>query len=411
MIFVFVHANYPGQFKNVAGVLAADKSNTVIFITNKKDANKEIIPGINIINYELHRNANESTHYYVRSIEDGVIQAQGVVRVLASLLEKGIYPDYVFTHAGNGLGLFIKDILPNTKHIGYFEWYFLKSTSENLFSEFDIDKQLMVRVRNMIILQELCSCDCALAPTEWQKNQFPIELREKINVIFDGIDTSFFYPNPRYERKEISIENRDTHERFEIVAEDIVLSYATRGMEPLRGFPEFMESSKNLLEAIPNLKVIIAGADRVAYSYEAETHQGSWKDKFVEDFSLQKYIERKRMIFTGLLTYQDYRQLLWRTDLHCYFTHPYVTSWSLFEAIACGASLAVNYNDATNYIGKYSTINWVDIKDNRLLTEQLKKALKTKRLTAEINHGFTLTESLKSYEDILNSSIWNRGEG
>ena len=102
-------------------------------------------------------------------------------------------PDFVFTHAGMGLGLFVKDILPKTNHIGYFEWYFTEITSINLFQSFEIDQKLMMRIRNMLILDELNSCDYAITPTEWQRSQFPHEYRHKLNTIFDGIDSSFFY--------------------------------------------------------------------------------------------------------------------------------------------------------------------------------------------------------------------------
>jgi len=50
---------------------------------------------------------------------------------------------------------------------------------------------------------------------------------------------------------------------------------------------------------------------------------------------------RERVHFTGLLTYPDYRQLLWRSTLHCYFTRPYVTSWSLFEAVCLRSQACV----------------------------------------------------------------------
>ena len=32
-----------------------------------------------------------------------------------------------------------------------------------------------------------------------------------------------------------------------------------------------------------NLLVIIAGRDKCAYSYQADTHEGSWKNKMMEE--------------------------------------------------------------------------------------------------------------------------------
>ena len=73
---------------------------------------------------------------------------------------------------------------------------------------------------------------------------------------------------------------------------------------------------------------------------------------------------KNRMIFTGLLTYEDYRKLLWRTDMHCYFTNPYVISWSLFEAAACGAYLC-KQKRATKNIVKNDSVTWVNPKTKR----------------------------------------------
>ena len=55
-----------------------------------------------------------------------------------------------------------------------------------------------------------------------------------------------------------------------------------------------------------------------------------------------------KIIYTGLMNYENYRLMLQRTNLHCYLTHPYVTSWSLFEAVACGAPVITNRSEATN---------------------------------------------------------------
>ena len=87
-----------------------------------------------------------------------------------------------------------------------------------------------------------------------------------------------------------------------------VLSYATRGMEPLRGFPEFIKALPQLLAEDPNLQVVIAGADRRAYSYDAPSHNGSWREHLLAE--LGDFTGRERITFTGLLTYTDYRPSL-----------------------------------------------------------------------------------------------------
>ena len=57
---------------------------------------------------------------------------------------------------------------------------------------------------------------------------------------------------------------------------------------------------------------------------------------------LEGQLDLKRLHFTGLLNYGELVQLFRRSDLHCYFTRPYVVSWGVFQAVACGARLLVN---------------------------------------------------------------------
>jgi len=183
-----------------------------------------------------------------------------------------------------------------------------------------------------------------------------------------------------------------------------LLSYATRGMEPLRGFPEFMRALPQLLQTFANLQVVIAGADRRAYSYDAPSHAGSWKEHLLAE--LGNFEGRERVYFTGLLTYDDYRNLLWRSTLHCYFTRPYVTSWSLFEAAACEAKLAVNASPATRGIAEDNSVLWLDLDAEGGISESLRQGLEDRqRPRAQIQPGYELSTSLQQWVTLLNRGL------
>ena len=164
-----------------------------------------------------------------------------------------------------------------------------------------------------------------------------------------------------------------------------------------------MRSLPRLFKRYDDLQVVVAGADRRAYSYDAPSHEGSWKNHLLAE--LKNQIPNDRLLFTGLLDYNDYRKLLWRTNLHCYFTKPYVTSWSLFEAAACGAHLAVNKNPATEGIIEEKTANWVSLDDQVLLAQQLEVLLAKPGIQSKLNSEFDLQTSLKQWEQLLNSAL------
>ena len=407
MDFLFIHGNYPAQFRHLAARLGQSGEHRVMFLTAREDAESDALPGVEIRQFSCHRHPSSEAHHYLTSTEEAVLQGQAVLRELNQLMQGGFWPQVVINHAGMGLGLFIKDLLPTTLHVGYFEWYFRPFTTQNLLSTFDLDAKLKTGLRNLPILQELECCDLGVVPTEWQKSQFPSPYKDKLTVIFDGIDTNFFQPfhDPlSLKNQDLKIENRETHQSFTLRANRKVLSYATRGMEPLRGFPEFMRALPPLLKNNPDMQVVIAGADRRAYSYDAPSHNGSWREHLLAE--LGEFVGRDNIMFTGLLSYADYRLLLWRTDLHCYFTRPYVTSWSLFESAACAARLAVNRSPATEGIAEDSSVTWVNLDDPEGMKSELKRALSDPEgKRSLILPGFELSTSLQRWEDLLNKAL------
>jgi len=93
-----------------------------------------------------------------------------------------------------------------------------------------------------------------------------------------------------------------------------------------------MEAAHLLLKARPKVHIVIAGDDRVAYGKRAPG------GKTYKQLMLEKYpLDAERTHFVGSLPYGDYVKLLQCTNAHVYLTRPFVLSWSLLEAMSCGA--------------------------------------------------------------------------
>ena len=406
MDIVFIHGNYPAQFRHLASSLGLGRQHRVIFLTAREDAEKQPIQGVSIRKYTVHRNINPETHHYLSATEEAVIKGQAVLRALNELVEEGFQPRLVISHAGMGLGLFVKDLLPKAIHIGFFEWFFRPETAQWLLPNFGLNEQLQARMRNLPILDELSNCDVGVVPTEWQKQQFPSEYLNKLHVIFDGIDRGFFQESVEVDKNDVTLVGEELEQPLVIKPNQPVLSYATRGMEPLRGFPEFLIGAIQSLQNIPDLKVVVAGRDRRAYSYDAPSHNGSWKNHLLDKFG--NFEGKERLHFTGLMPYVHYRSLLQRSNLHCYFTRPYVTSWSLFEAAACGARLCVNRSPATQGILKNEEdIAWVNLDNQNILnkTIQTKLVRKDKTKRALLKEEFDLSQSLQKWQNLVNECL------
>lgn len=322
MRVLFLHNNFPAQYKYVAAALAADPANKVVAgsLDNKKN-----LPGVTKYIYKPAREPSKSTHHYLRSTEAAVLDGQAVLRICAQLRKEGFVPDVVCGHSGWGTTIYVKDVFPEARLLTYFEWYYNARNSDVDFMNPNLGYEdfCRVRTRNLPILLDLTHCDWGVCPTAYQLSQIPRLFHGKLTQIHDGIDTDFFQPA---DAPELKLPN------LTLTRDSEVLTYATRGMEPYRGFPQFMQAVEILQQRRPGLQVLIAGTDRVAYGRKLPEGQ-TYKTKMLEEL---KRLDHSRLHFLGHLPFEQYRTLLQVSTAHVYLTIPFVLSWSLLEAMSAG---------------------------------------------------------------------------
>jgi glycosyltransferase involved in cell wall biosynthesis len=263
----------------------------------------------------------------LRFYEESIIHGQSAAEVLISLQKQGFKPDVIFGHSW-GASLFAKEIFPDVPYVAHIEWYYNPVNSDVDFGGkvLDIDAKASLKIKNSHILQDLVSCDWGISPTQWQKSQIPKIFRDKIKVIHEGIDTDFCRPN-----KNVKFKIPDTD--IVLTKKDEVLTYATRGMEEYRGFPEFMKAASILMKQRPNLRVLIGGEDRICYG--AHLKNDTYKQKMLRELEF----DESRLHFVGPLPYNQYVKLLQVSSAHIYLTYPFVLSWSFLEAMAAGCCI------------------------------------------------------------------------
>lgn len=342
MNILFIHGNFPGQFRRLSQSLGEQSEHDVRFLTAREDHAKQPIDGVRVHQY---KDLEANSELGLSQATDLLIRRSKLIQTeILKFRHEGFIPRLIIVHGGMGLGMLLKEVAPEAALVGYFEWYFSQDSAELLLGKDSLETRTIAKLRNLSINQEIIDCDVVIVPTEWQASQFPLQLHSKINVVFDGIDTHFFHP-PRTDIGFSELIIKGEEGTFAIKKDAPLLTYATRGMEPIRGFPEFMRCLPFVLKAIPELQVIIGGRDRCAYGFPAPTNKGSWKKHMLDE--LGDFRGKERVAFTGLMNYAEYRKTLHRSTLHCYFTRNYVTSWSLFEALACGTPILTNFSPAT----------------------------------------------------------------
>ena len=318
---LFIHPNFPAQFRHLAERLGEEGYRVFFLTANPRP--EWVIKGVTKIIYTPKDSANTKSLF--QSVHAAETQAEAVLRACLQLAKQGITPDVIYGASGWGGTWFIKDIFPSARFIGYFEWFYNPLSADILFgrtSEPPTINKVTLRLRNTVILNDLLACDVCITPSKWQLQQFPALFRDRFTVVHDGINTHFFSPQPD---QSLQIAN------LPLSGRETIITYATRGMEPYRGFPQFIEALPAILHECPGCHVVIAGDDRVCYGTPREDGK-SWKEYMLEQVKLPK----DRVHFTGPLPYGEYRQLLCASTVHVYLTRPFVLSWSLLEAMSCG---------------------------------------------------------------------------
>jgi len=330
MRILLVHPNFPSQLRSIAAVLGSNPAHEVCFLTTAVAGE---MPGIRKIIYERKREPAPQTHHYIRPFEDAILHGQGAYEAMLAEKQKGFIPDLIFGHAGWGPTLFLKDLFPRTPMALNFEWYYHSHGTDCDFDPSDpvtADDEARIRIKNATLLSDLASADAGLCPTRFQYEQYPPHLRSRLMISHEGIDTNFFKPDA--EAKLIlskpTPDNPDN--KIDLSGHGEIVTYATRGMEPYRGFPQFIEAAHLLLQKRPNTHIVIAGDDRVAYG-KAAPEGTTYKKMMLEKFPL----DEERVHFVGSLPYGEYVKLLKCTTAHVYLTRPFVLSWSMLEAMSC----------------------------------------------------------------------------
>ncbi|RFQ25784.1 glycosyltransferase, partial [Pseudomonas sp. ATCC 13867] len=326
MNVLFIHQNFPGQFRHIAAHLARQPDVNVCAIGREHAPG---LAGIRLYRYRPHRPASKDTHPYARTFEEGVLHGQQVLRLLLDLKAKGYRPDVIVAHPGWGETLYAKQAFPDSKLIHFCEYYYRTDGADAGFDpEFPLtlNGAASIHSRNALHLLNLENCDAAITPTHWQHSLHPAAYQDKIKVIHEGIDTANLGPDPN---AVLRLPNGQ-----QLKAGDPVVTYVARNLEPYRGFHQFMRALPGVLAAHPSCQVVVIGGDDV--SYGSKPHDApNWRTKLLRE----NPVDPNRVHFLGKVDYVTYRTALQVSAAHIYLTYPFVLSWSLLEAMACGCQV------------------------------------------------------------------------
>lgn len=366
MKILFIHQNFPGQFKFLAPALVKQGHEVQAMIMKKTDAKDW--QGVKLTTYFPARGTAQNIHPWVSDFETKTIRGEACFRAALKLKDAGYAPDIIIAHPGWGESLFLKDVWPNAKLGVYCEFFYHSEGVDVGFDpEFpakDDGEACRLRLKNLNSLLHFEVADAGISPTHWQASTFPEKFRSKITVVHDGIDTKAITPNPNV--------GLTLNGNLKLTKRDEVITFVNRNLEPYRGYHIFMRALPELLKLRPKARVLIVGGDDVSYGARHESGK-KWRDIFIEEVRPQiAKQDWHRVHFLGNLPYENFIPLLQLSTVHVYLTYPFVLSWSLLEAMSVGCAIVASDTQPLQEAIKHNeTGKLVDFFDDKALTKEI----------------------------------------
>lgn len=333
MKILFIHQNFPGQFRHLAPALARLGHDVLALLPNQDVASEW--EGVRLLSYKINGANRVDTHPWLVDIETKTLRGEGLFLRALELKGQGYSPDLVIAHPGWGESLFVRDVWPKARLAIYCE-YFYRAEGGDVgfdaeFPQSDVGTACRLRLKNANHLLHMEAAHAGLAPTVWQASTFPEAFRPNIRVIHDGIDTLRVVPDATV--------SMTLNEQLRLTRSDEIITFVNRNLEPYRGYHIFMRALPDILAARPSARVFIVGGNEVSYGAKAPGG-ASWRQIFLDE--VKSSLDMSRVHFLGRVPYESFIRLLQISSVHVYLTYPFVLSWSLMEAMSAGCAIVAS---------------------------------------------------------------------
>jgi glycosyltransferase involved in cell wall biosynthesis len=274
----------------------------------------------------------------VRKFRDAMLCAQAAAGAAQRLRNDGFVPDVIIGHPGWGEMMLLSEVFPGVPQVHCGEYYYQTHGADvNFDPEFptrSIEGGTMIKAQNAVLAASYAEAAAIVAPTPFQADRLPTDFRAKVEVIHEGIDTGL--ARRRTNGPHIAVPGG-----LVLDGSVPVISFVNRRFEPIRGFHVFMRMLPRLLALVPDLHVVLVGADDPANTYGARPGPtGCWREVMLAEVAGK--LDSERVHFLRPMAYEHLLALFSNVRAHVYLTYPFVLSWSLLDAMACETLLVAS---------------------------------------------------------------------
>lgn len=321
---LFIHNNFPGQFRDLAQALVA---RGVPCCAIGQEFAKGV-EGVRLVRYRLPRGTGADVYPLAVRAEADLIRGRTAYDAAAHLKAEGWDPAVIVGHSGWGEMAFMAEVFPDANRVAFAEFFYHAQGYDVGFDlEFfqpDAESPFRIKAKNAMMALTYSDVDAIVAPTRFQAQSLPRAFRDQAIVIHEGVDVDRIRPAPAQAFM--------LDDGREILPGTPLITHVNNAMEPLRGLHVLARALPRLLSEVPDAQVMIIG-DPNKRGYGGNPPEGqTWRDVCFQGVAF----DPARVHFMGALPHKRMLAALRLSTAHVYYTYPFVLSWSLVEAMASG---------------------------------------------------------------------------
>jgi glycosyltransferase involved in cell wall biosynthesis len=321
---LFVHNNFPAQFGFIAQKLHSD-GHRVAAIASETG---RPFDGLTLVKWGSRKGTTEGILPSAVRAEADLIRGGAAAQAALKLQADGFDPALIVGHPGWGETTFMREIFPAARQIAYAEYYYRSRGGDVGFDpEFSPAREKdphELYAKNAGMAMAFAEADAIVSPTPFQASLLPEVFRQRTHIIHEGVDTAVVkrHPSPK-----LTMGNGKV-----IDGSRPLVTLINRRFEPLRGFHIFMRALPKLMAAVPDVDVVVIGADEDGGYGKPAEKGATWGQRLFAEVADR--VDRSRIHFVGRVPHPLMIEALSLSSAHVYYTYPFVMSWSLLEAMA-----------------------------------------------------------------------------
>ena len=288
---------------------------------------------VEVLRYTHDLGERSGVHHHSLEVDDWIRRSEQVAEQAMSLKRRGWAPDVMLAHPGWGEALLLRQVFPSTPLVIWPELWLRPEHLGQSNESLNVQQMQYLRIKDWLVDGAMADASVAIVPTHYQASTFPERWRKKITVVHEGV--------PEVLLQQTRLKQLAINESVTLGPDVPVVTFISRNLEPMRGFPTFMRALPELQKQHPSVQVVIVGGDEVSYS-DAPGDGRSWRQVLLDELSDQ--IDHRRVHLFGRIPHDQLQKLYRRSNLHVYLSKAFVLSWSLLEVMASGTPILAEAN-------------------------------------------------------------------